>query len=97
MADLRERAAQRLIEPGAIIDCVRKAVATFDDPGLSAAGAEQLARIVRERCDHADEVRFAQNPRFWTGAESAFRLRKSTPTCLIRMPTSIVRRSRPAT
>ena len=68
MADLQERAAQRLIEPGAIVECVRDVVTAFDDPGLSLADAERLARMVRERCDHADEVRLAKSTRLWDWA-----------------------------
>ena len=68
MEDLRERAAQRLIEPGAIVECMRNAVAAFDDSGLSLTDSERLARMVRERCDHADEVRLAKSARLWDWA-----------------------------
>ena len=68
MEDLRERAAQRLIEPGAIVEYVRDTVIAFEDPGLSLADGERLARMVRERCDYADEVRLSKSPRLWDWA-----------------------------
>lgn len=68
MADLRELAAQRLIEPGAVIEGIRAAVAAFEDPGLLPADAERLARMVRERSDHSDEVRLANHTRLWDWA-----------------------------
>ena len=68
MADLREQAEQRLVEPGMIAQCVRRTVAEFGEPTLSSADAERLARMVRERCDHADEVRLAKSSRLWDWA-----------------------------
>ena len=68
MAGLREQAAQRLVEPGMIAQCVHRTVAEFSEPTLSSADAERLARMVRERCDHADEVRLAKSSRLWDWA-----------------------------
>ena len=69
MAEMQKQAAQRLVEPGMIAECLRGAVATFDDPGLLPTDQERLARLTRERCDHANEVRLAKSNRLCDWAD----------------------------